>query len=264
MKIRISLFFFLDMRFFVCYNSVTEVKQMIEIELKQLIEERFGNVKAFSEKINLPYTTVRSILQRGILNSNVENVIIMSEGLGFRPEDLIKLKRKNILILDEKQTLIDNTVDIMEELEINQNKIIYEFAEKQLNSKNNIIQIPTSIVSGRSTAAGVPIDGESEDGNASTMIVDKMTIPKGADEIVTIAGDSMEPAYEEGSQVFIHWQPGVEQGEVAIVSIQDEGVTCKKVYYDWENGEIILRSINEKYEDKIYSMNDIRVIGKVL
>lgn len=43
--------------------------------LKKIIEEKYQNVKAFSEKINIPYTTVRSILERGLLNAKVENVI---------------------------------------------------------------------------------------------------------------------------------------------------------------------------------------------
>ncbi len=33
--------------------------------LKKIIEEKYQNVKAFSEKINIPYTTVRSILESG-------------------------------------------------------------------------------------------------------------------------------------------------------------------------------------------------------
>ena len=39
--------------------------------LKKIIEEKYQNVKAFSEKINIPYTTVRSILERGLLNAKI-------------------------------------------------------------------------------------------------------------------------------------------------------------------------------------------------
>lgn len=165
--------------------------------------------------------------------------------------------------ISESEKSVD-IIPIYSKLNIQRQKEVYKFAEQQLSEQNHLVEFPRSIVTGRSSAAGAPINGDNEDCNSSTMIVNTLEIPKSADEIVTIAGDSMEPTYEQGSQVFVHWQPGVEQGEVAIVAIQDEGVTCKKVYYDWENGEIILRSINEKYEDRIFPMDDVRVIGKVL
>lgn len=167
------------------------------------------------------------------------------------------------LSLDEK-----SIVDIYDSLSSVRKSNVLVYAKKQLEEQqsehNNIVELPTPIVHGRSTAAGLPIDGDLEDLNASTLIVDKMTIPKDADEIVTIAGDSMEPTYKKGSQVFIRWQPNVEQGEVAIVSIEDEGVTCKKVYYDCEKNEITLRSINDIYEDRIFPIEQVRIIGKVL
>lgn len=168
-----------------------------------------------------------------------------------------------------QESTLSKITDISSKLEPPRQEKVYNFAEEQLEEQNsiienNVVEIPKKIINGRSTAAGEPIDGDTQDVEASTMIVEQTEIPNGADEIVTIAGDSMEPTYENGSQVFVHWQPSVEQGEVAIVSIVGDGVTCKKIYYDWEEGEITLRSINDKYEDRIFSMDEIRVIGKVL
>lgn len=238
---------------------------MIEIELKELIEKKFGNVKAFSQTIDLPYTTVRSILQRGIMNSNVDNVIRMSEGLGFKAEELIKLKRRNTINFDEKQEIIDNTTNVMEKLELQNVKKVYKFAEHQLetqesDSEDNIIEFP----GGRWSAAGSPLNGESQDGELSVMLINAKEIPNNADEIVTIAGDSMEPTLEKGQQVFIHYQPIVEHGEIAIVSIEDEGVTCKRVYFNDADGEVILESDNDEYEDMVLPADQVRIIGKVL
>ncbi len=47
------------------------------------------------------------------------------------------------------------------------------------------------------------------------------------------------------------YQPTVENGEIAIVSISDEGVTCKRVYF--KDNKIILKSENKKYDDMIRS-----------
>ncbi|MDH6363702.1 repressor LexA [Enterococcus sp. PF1-24] len=167
----------------------------------------------------------------------------------------------------------DDTADILpiyKKLNKKRKNNVYVFATKQLEEQQlvveeNTIEFPTKeILNGRSTAAGTPLDGDLQDENTITMIVSQRDIPKNADEIVTIAGDSMEPDYKKGTQVFVHWQPEVENGEVAIIAIADEGVTCKKIHYDWEQGKIILRSINDKYADMIYPMKNIRIIGKVL
>lgn len=96
------------------------------------------------------------------------------------------------------------------------------------------------------------------------MVIDSIEIPNDADEMVTIAGDSMEPLLKKGQQVFIHYQPTIENGEIALLAIQDEGVTCKKVYFNDSNFTIVLESLNEKYEDMVYPSDAIRIIGKVI
>lgn len=74
----------------------------------------------------------------------------------------------------------------------------------------------------------------------------------------------MEPLIKDGSIVFYKKQCDVENGEIAIVEIDNDGVTCKKVIKDYSNKQIILRSINTKYEDRILENEKIRIIGKVI
>ena len=117
------------------------------------------------------------------------------------------------------------------------------------------------IVKNRCTAAGTPIDGDYED--AQQEIIVRNEVPRGADEVVTIAGDSMEPLLKQGSQAFVHYQPTPDtDGQIVIVSIKGDGVTCKRIYR--EDGKIRLKSINEKYEDMVFPAEDIRIIGKVI
>lgn len=89
-------------------------------------------------------------------------------------------------------------------------------------------------------------------------------VPSSADFAVPIIGDSMEPVIRNGQFVFVKEQPDVEDGEIAIVEIDGDGVTCKEVFKDYENQSIILRSINELYEDRVVSPEQIRIIGKVV
>lgn len=61
---------------------------MVEEKIKELIISRYGTVKGFAKKINVPYTTIDTILKRGLLNSNVLNVIKMCNELGINVDEL--------------------------------------------------------------------------------------------------------------------------------------------------------------------------------
>lgn len=41
----------------------------IEDDLRKIIIERYGSLKNFSNKTNIPYTTLASIFQRGVSNA---------------------------------------------------------------------------------------------------------------------------------------------------------------------------------------------------
>jgi transcriptional regulator with XRE-family HTH domain len=56
--------------------------------LEHLIEKTGLSKKAFAEKIGLPPTTLRSMLERGIGNASVDNVIKVCKGLGITIENL--------------------------------------------------------------------------------------------------------------------------------------------------------------------------------
>lgn len=65
---------------------------MLEEKLKNLIIDKYGSVRQFSFKIDIPYTTVDSILKRGIDNSNVGNVIKMCKALNISIDNLLDNK----------------------------------------------------------------------------------------------------------------------------------------------------------------------------
>lgn len=61
---------------------------MIENQIKEIIIARYGSISNFCKKIKLPYTTVDSILKRGLANSNVLNVIKMCDELNISIDSL--------------------------------------------------------------------------------------------------------------------------------------------------------------------------------
>lgn len=138
---------------------------------------------------------------------------------------------------------------------------VYDFAVEQLNEQNGIQEDKVVyLVRGRQSAAGSMI--HVDDVDAEMGVLPSSIVPNGANELVQITGDSMEPIIKKGSEVYLRYQPTVEDGEIAIVRVEDEGVTCKYLFRDGEN--IILKSENSKYDDIVVDANKVSVIGKVL
>lgn len=61
---------------------------MIENELKSLILSKFGTVKDFALKCGLPYSTVDTILRRGINKASVSSVIAICKALDISTDAL--------------------------------------------------------------------------------------------------------------------------------------------------------------------------------
>lgn len=64
----------------------------LEKSLKELILSKYGSLNKFSEKINMPWTTLDSVLKRGINKSNVSSVIKICKGLEISADELAKGK----------------------------------------------------------------------------------------------------------------------------------------------------------------------------
>lgn len=59
-----------------------------ELRLKEMIINRYGSIKKFCEVIDMPWTTLDSILKRGISNSNITNVMKITNELKIDTESL--------------------------------------------------------------------------------------------------------------------------------------------------------------------------------
>ncbi|EHD5018771.1 multidrug transporter [Listeria monocytogenes] len=218
----------------------------IENTIKALMERKSGNVKNFAESVGLPYTTVRSILERGVLNAKVDNIIKISQGLNIKPEDLLAIEND----------IVSEIVTISYQLEEDRQHKVYSFAEKQLEEQNKkTVPVVGAIAANPSELEyGDPVYDE----NIS------INVPAKADCALIVQGDSMEPLIPNNSIVFYRNQPDVENGEIAVVEIDGNGTTCKKFYFDYEENKVILRSLNEKYEDRKIEPERVRVLGKVI
>ena len=84
---------------------------------------------------------------------------------------------------------------------------------------------------------------------------------------LVIKGDSMEPRMKTGDVVIVKSQPTIENGEIAIVMVNGDTATCKKIKKTPEG--IMLLSFNPAHEPIFYTNNEIeqlpvRILGKVV
>ena len=88
-----------------------------------------------------------------------------------------------------------------------------------------------------------------------------------ADFALRCKGDSMINArIYDGDIVFVQRQSIVNNGEIAVVIIEDEA-TLKRVYYNKNNNTVMLCPENNKYQPFMYKneeLDNIRILGKAV
>lgn len=232
-------------------------KDIMAKNIKYYMDKNGIGRNKLSDDLDIRYTTLTDWINAKTY-PRIDKIEILANYFGISKSDLVEDRNHDILSIYNKLN------------ELRQGKV-YKYAENQLlEQKNNIIQLPAieeddenvELVCGHQSAAGFAILGD--DSNMTSTVMKASKVPNGADEIVEITGNSMEPLIMKGEQVFIRHQPSVENGEIAIVAIFDDGITCKKVYYDDAEGTVTLESVNDEYEDMVFPVEDIRIIGKVL
>lgn len=139
--------------------------------------------------------------------------------------------------------------------------IDYILGNTEINSTKKSVKIP---VIGR-VAAGIPF-------SAVENIIDYEEIEEDLSKTgdffaLQIHGNSMEPRFCIGDVVIVRQQSDVDSGSIAIVLINGEDATCKKVMKH-TNG-ITLISLNPAYQPVFYTNEEIetlpvRILGKVI
>lgn len=111
-------------------------------------------------------------------------------------------------------------------------------------------------------ACGEPITAEEN-------IEDYINMPEDTNGTFALRckGDSMINArINDGDIVYIKEQPSVENGQIGAVLIDGEA-TLKRVYYYPEKETLILKAENTKYDDFIYTneeLQQVKIIGKAV
>lgn len=212
---------------------------MLEEKLKELIIEKYGSVRQFAIKIDMPYTTVDTILKRGINNSNIGNVIKICKSLNISVDKLV------------------DTNEIISTLSFDN--------ASQIELSNNSVQIPVF----GTIKAGSPIEAQQD-------VLEYIDIPE--EWIKTgkkfyglkISGDSMYPKYNENDIViFEHNQDfSFANKKDCAVMVNGYDATFKNVTITESGITLVPLNINNKdnYQPTFYDKEQIenlpvRIVG---
>ncbi|MBG9981714.1 LexA family transcriptional regulator [Aerococcaceae bacterium DSM 111020] len=217
--------------------------------LKYLRERRGLEQKDISDMLGLKSPTSVTNWERGTNLARSGHLSDLANYFGVTLHDLMNKDLSN-----NESTILDDIISVTNELTPPRQQKVYTYAEDQLEEQN--LEEEQSIYLVGQTAAGSGVGYNQL--NAEQI---NTNVPNDADYALTVKGDSMEPLIENGQIIFYKQQPVVENGEIAIVELNGREVTCKKFYK--EDEKVILKSINDKYEDMIIE-DEVRVIGKVL
>lgn len=174
--------------------------------------------------------------------------------------DFINLMFDN-LTLDEKisflniiiQDYLDRGIDPKVLINGNQEE------EQGTHTINTTLRVP---VLGH-IAAGVPIFAD-EHIEEWTEIPNMWNLKEGNVFVLKVKGDSMIGSrIFDGDRVIVKIQPDVENGEIAVINVNGDEATLKRVKKT-ESGQVILWPDNPKYEPQFITNESARIVGKVI
>lgn len=205
--------------------------------IKKYRKENNLSLRAFASKCGLSYTYI-SMLEKNIdyrtgkpIAPTLDSVKYISNAMNIPIDDLLKM-------LDDEQE--------------------FKLNEDVLPNNLNVIPILGTVKAGY-------------DWLAEENVVDYVTLKENIPNIkeyyaLKITGDSMLPLLSEGDLVIVHNQDDVESGQTAVILINGEEATVKKVVKTNEGVE--LHSMNPYYPVKKFTYEDmksipVKIIGRV-
>ena len=205
--------------------------------IKKYRKENKLSLRAFASKCGLSYTYI-SMLEKNIdyrtgkpIAPTLDSVKYISNAMNIPIDDLLKM-------LDDEQE--------------------FKLNEDILSNNLNVIPILGTVKAGY-------------DWLAEENVVDYITLKESIPNIkeyyaLRITGDSMLPLLSEGDIVIVHDQDDVESGQTAVILINGDEATVKKVIKT--NEGIELHAMNPYYPIKKFTYDEmnsvpVKIIGRV-
>ena len=241
--------------------------------IKKIMNDKNLKVSDISKKSGLPYTSVKSILDRGIGKASYVNICKICEAIGItadKLEDMVKENTIHELQLSKEDSELLSKYHLLDphgqshvnsvlnwEVEHHNRLLDAQNQNEALQKRLAIRPIPPHFFAyyGRIAAAGTSV--EFSDIAAGVRAYPENELNKNADYVIGVRGDSMEPEYSDGDIVYVQKTDHIEIGDIGIFQ-KGNNIYIKKA---GENGLI---SLNPNYPPLTADGDRIIVLGKVL
>ncbi|HEM4310000.1 TPA: helix-turn-helix transcriptional regulator [Streptococcus suis] len=241
---------------------------MTEAELKRLIENKYGSVRAFAVENEIPYTTMRSILERGVLNAKAETIFKICSILKIRPEAFGFLLPEHPAPTEVPKTVSDDVLRLDRDLHSNNHKSWIRYGNALLDKQNTVTDSKNTVNELQATYHTYNYYDQPASAGTGQYLNDvkvetiELPIEVDADFVVPIYGDSMEPEYHSGDYIFVKLSVDLSDGDIGVFAYNGDAyikqlrITDQGAY---------LHSLNPDYDNiPITADTDFRTIGEVV
>lgn len=231
-------------------------------KLLSLLSEKKVTKAELAKAVDIPYTTLDSMLKRDTDTRRLDCIFKIARYLGVTVE---------WLVLDEQPSLPPEALSLWQSFEnldargkqavrlllshesaFSEKEAVHSPTQPSLKPR---VQIP---VYTSPAAAGEALPILSDD----YTLVDAYDLPPRVAFGIRISGDSMEPEIRDGSIVWVRNQETLYHDDIGIFTLNGESL-CKQLYL--REGKCRLLSVNPKYAPiEIHDDDDLRVVGKVI
>lgn len=213
--------------------------------LAKLIKESGYNIMAFSKESGVPYTTLRSMIQRNLLNASIDNVIKVCKTLGISTDELAEYDQNHDAIREPKPQ--------------------YEVK----TSRSISLPFYGCVSAGSLSKIEGVTPEEVEHIGLPSRLLGKHAGSKGL-YALNVNGESMNKIIPNGSVIVIKRMDILElkEGDIVIYS-HDGDYSLKRFDKNEDAGEFIFRpeSNDKRYHDIVIPFNtesDLKIHGKVI
>lgn len=250
------------------------MKMKIEDQLRALIVAKFGSLKKLTEIYDIPYSTLQTVLKRGVQNAGIGTLRILSDALDITLDGL----SNNLIEYKDPELHTNNSEDYLFLYKYNQldkhgkelvNIVLNsEFERVQKEEPNNVIIFPMFEVNKNEKptkykeldyypmAAGMGNGRQVENAIPEKISYPESKIPVNTDFVINVSGNSMEPTFSSGDKLFIQSTDHLNKGEIGVFNYMGEQLVK-------ECGDGYLISHNKEYEP-IKIEGECYVQGRVL
>lgn len=127
-------------------EAMNMAEERVEDRLRTLIISRYGDVKTFAIAINISNSTMGAILQRGILNTTLKNVLAICDELGISMDALAhgEIAYRQDFARQNLSTTEGKIINYMKQLNPDGQEKLSEQAELLVTSGKYRIDLPTA------------------------------------------------------------------------------------------------------------------------